>query len=761
VTSPYAARALEYWKRSWRNPIPVKGKSHPVKGYTGYEGADVSWPDIQAWLETHGTLNIAVRALGWVGIDVDDYDGKTGGESIRKAQDELGELPATWTSTSRGPGQPARIRFFKVPVGTGLAGSEKRFNSRFGDDVDIIHRTHRYAIVAPSIHPETGQSYRWYTPDGDAMDEVPDKTLLPDLPDAWLEFLTGAKEAAPVVDEDDLFEGAVTNSWSRAGADREIAKKLDGIRTMDRHTKVNEYLGGAARFIGHFVPALLTSDEAARRIMDAVAANEWHSDAWNAANGKKWTAASVVAAGLARGETEPWEVRVERPAEAPVAGQSGGELPPPSDPMAVARALVPRMTKPRTWWRGDFYSWQGTHWEVAETSLVERWLYRQTEHAVYVTTDAKGEDTTKRWAPTKKKITDLVHALGVGALQRSGDDQKCIAAANGVLRIEDRALLPHSPERFNLSSLPFAYDPDAQAPAWLAFLDSVLPGDRQAQEFLGEWFGYVLSGHTNQQKMAALIGERRSGKGTIARVLTAMLGQEATAGLDLNLVAGNFGLENLIGKSLAVSGDVRWHSRNVGDAVPVLLGVIGEDTVTVHRKNRASWNGRLGVRFMLMSNETPTFSDRSGALGGRMIYVKFSESFYGREDIGLTEKLLHEMPGILNWALDGLDRLNGRGRFTEPESGRAEADAVRRLSDPLGAFLDDWCEMGPGLTIGLDHLYLKYQHWCESEGRTRDSTTKEIFSRDLRSKVKGLDVKRTREGGRQVRMLHGVTCAVI
>jgi hypothetical protein len=58
------------------------------------------------------------------------------------------------------------------------------------------------------------------------------------------------------------------------------------------------------------------------------------------------------------------------------------------------------------------------------------------------------------------------------------------------------------------------------------------------------------------------------------------MGQENVAGLDLNLLPGNFGLENLINKSLAISGDVRWHSRHVGDAVPILLQIIGEDAVT-------------------------------------------------------------------------------------------------------------------------------------------------------------------------------------
>jgi putative DNA primase/helicase len=437
---------------------------------------------------------------------------------------------------------------------------------------------------------------------------------------------------------------------------------------------------------------------------------------------------------------------------------TGGRLPAPSQPLAVARELVARMIKPRSWWRGDFYLWQGTRWDPIEVSVIEHWIYQQAEHAKYLFVDAKGVESMKPWAPSKKRVGDVAHALGVGVLQRFGEADHALATTNGVLDVATRTLLPHSPKRFNLFSLPFAYDPHAEAPTWAAFLESVLPQDQQAKDFLAEWFGYVLSARTDQQKMAALIGERRSGKGTVARVLTAMAGQPNVAGLDLNLLPGNFGLENLIGKALAISGDVRWHSRNVGDAVPILLQVIGEDTVTVHRKNRTSWNGRLGARFMLMSNDTPTFSDRSGALGGRMIYVKFEQSFYGREDVSLTDKLLDELPGILNWALDGLDRLDGRGRFTEPDSGQAEAEAVRRLSDPIGAFLEDWCHLGPDRTIPLDVLFLRYKAWCESEGRTKDTTTKEIFSRDLRSKVPGLVAKRERIQGRQTRILYGVGC---
>lgn len=485
--------------------------------------------------------------------------------------------------------------------------------------------------------------------------------------------------------------------------------------------------------------------------------------------------ATINSAYSATEEGRSWTATEQPEGEQAAAGAEGEviarTLPPPARPLDVARELktfIPHTdgVAHRAWWQGDFYRWTGAHWEAEEQAAVEKWLYRQTGDAVYQVPEKQSEKekaegkkptfTDMPWAPTRKKIGDLAHALGVGELQREGEeDRGVLAVTNGV--IEHRQLLAHSPGRFNLFSLPFDYDPAATAPGWLEFLEQVLPGDRQAQEFLGEWFGYVISGRTDQQKIAALIGKKRCGKGTIARVLTALVGKENVSGMNLGLLSGTFGLEPFVGAALATASDVRWQSRTIGDAIPILLEVSGEDHVTVSRKNKSAWKGRLGVRFMLMSNDTPTFSDRSGALVDRMLYVSFRQSFFGRENVSLTEKLMEELPGILNWALDGLDRLSARGRFTQPDSGRDEQESTRRLADPIGAFIEDWCSVGPGQEIELDHLFLKYQNWCEGEGRKRDSTTKEIFSRDLRSKIDDLTVDRVRVNGKRTRILKGIS----
>jgi putative DNA primase/helicase len=429
----------------------------------------------------------------------------------------------------------------------------------------------------------------------------------------------------------------------------------------------------------------------------------------------------------------------------------GTELSAPGAPMNVGRELVKRMQHTdgfahRAWWRGDFYRWDGSRWNPDEAAVVDRWLYLQTENAYYVTQGDNGPER-KPWHPTQAKINALSQALGKGILQRLGDPEKCIALRNGVLELGSLDLQPHTPARFNLYSLPFEYNAGAECTEWVKFLNSVLPGDEEAHEFLQEWFGYVISGRTDLQKMASLVGPPRCGKGTIARVLTAVLGRESVTSPTLTALATQFGKQSMIGKQLAILSDVRWNTRNAAEATEPLLAITGEDAQSVPRKNREDWEGKLDVRFMAMSNDVPTFKDSSAALANRMIHIEFTKSFLGREDIGLTERLLEELPGILNWALIGLDRLAARGYFKPPASSRELADEVVRAASPYKAFVEDIGELSEDAEGSLNSIYSYYKDWCTDQGRDLPGTMA-AFSRGLQNAFRGeiTTIRRTEHG---------------
>ncbi|MGW0036171.1 bifunctional DNA primase/polymerase [Gordonia sp. NPDC003376] len=125
------------------------------------------------------TFTIDGKQYEVIGIDVDHYDGKTGADTLADLVAEHGSLPRTYRSTSRSVENPSGIQFFVVEGGLKWVGKP-------GPDIEIIQRTHRYAVAWPST--VSGRTYRWYDADGNECD-VPDVRDLPFLPESWVEFL--------------------------------------------------------------------------------------------------------------------------------------------------------------------------------------------------------------------------------------------------------------------------------------------------------------------------------------------------------------------------------------------------------------------------------------------------------------------------------------------------------------------------------------------------------------------------------------------
>ncbi len=331
-----------------------------------------------------------------------------------------------------------------------------------------------------------------------------------------------------------------------------------------------------------------------------------------------------------------------------------------------------------------------------------------------------------------------------------------IPLANGVLELSSRRLRPHSVELFSQHVLPFPYEPGAPEPVrWLRFLDELWENDEESKQTLAEWFGYVLSGETGQQKMCLFVGPKRSGKGTIGRVLTGLIGVHNTAGPTLASLTQNFGLQPLIGKPLAIVSDARLGRRADSTiAVERLLSISGEDTLTVDRKYREPWTGRVPTRFLILTNELPRFSDSSGALASRFVVSILTKTFYDRENPNLTAELLEEASSIFNWSLTGLDRLRERGHFWTPRSAREAQLHLEDLASPVGAFVRDRCEVGSAFTATTDELWAEWKEWCADEGC--GPGTKAVFARDLRASVAGLSPFRPRDGEERLRGYRGI-----
>ena len=282
------------------------------------------------------------------------------------------------------------------------------------------------------------------------------------------------------------------------------------------------------------------------------------------------------------------------------------------------------------------------------------------------------------------------------------------------------ALLPHTPLFFTRNALDYSFDPLAPTPAaWLAFLGQLWPDDTELIATLQEVFGYYLTADTFQQKAVLLVGPKRSGKGTIARVLTRLVGADNAVSPTLAGIGTNFGLAPLIGKRVAIISDARLSGRADQAVIAErLLSITGEDGITIDRKYRDAWS-RQGVRFLVLTNELPRLADVSGALASRFIVLVLTRSFFGEEDPGLTNRPLAELPGILNWAVEGWRRLRERGYFVQPAAALEVVGGLEDLGSPIGAFLRDRCEIGAGLSVSVDHLFTAWDSWCTEQRRER------------------------------------------
>ena len=290
---------------------------------------------------------------------------------------------------------------------------------------------------------------------------------------------------------------------------------------------------------------------------------------------------------------------------------------------------------------------------------------------------------------------------------------KLVSLRNGIFHLEDSILIPHSLGFFTQNSLPFEYDQLAQCPTWMGFLSSVWADDQESIDTLQEMFGYILSGDTRQQKFFNIIGPRRSGKGTINKVLVALLGQHNTVAPELGELCDTFGLQPWLGKLLASFTDARAPERNRSAVVSQLLRIVGGDTITVNRKNKEAWNGYLPTRLVIYSNEVLQLTENSNALTGRMVVLKMTKSFFNKEDTDLAYKLEQELGGIFNWAMAGLKRRIARGgHFLQPTSGKEYLDLMAELGNPIGTFVEDALEFDPKAIVRKEDVFACFKHWA-------------------------------------------------
>lgn len=427
--------------------------------------------------------------------------------------------------------------------------------------------------------------------------------------------------------------------------------------------------------------------------------------------------------------------------------------PSPNQPLEVARKLAQNITYGGHGtirrWRQKWFYWTPElgHYDEFEP---ERW-FGQIAEILRPLKCYNSADPPEQvpWNPKPSTVDAVLKMLAgleevnVPSTTRPGvrlstDEQlQMISLSNGVLDLAPDAALRltrPSPDFFTLHALPFAYDPSAQCARWEQFLRETWPDDPESVALLQEWFGYVVSEDMHQEKFLALYGVPGSGKTTIDNVLRALLGDEAVTSTSLAQLGSRFGKVGLDTKKLAISGDSRWNGKENDETVQTILSITGRTAIDVEPKGKDHYTAMPTARLMLVANERPALRDPQNALMRRLLLLETRHSCPpASRDSRLLEKLVSELPGILNWALCGLQRLRERGVFTVVASTEDEYREIARDQSDIAAFIEDRCTLGPDEMVTTAEFADAYRQWREENALPFPPSNNKI-GRELRAR---------------------------
>ncbi|MEY8095848.1 DUF5906 domain-containing protein [Falsihalocynthiibacter sp. S25ZX9] len=404
----------------------------------------------------------------------------------------------------------------------------------------------------------------------------------------------------------------------------------------------------------------------------------------------------------------------------------------PKDFTATALRFVEEvytLGKVRTlkYWTGCWYVWKGPKWEQLEAKsdevndAVRRWSAGK--HFL------NKEGVAQPVLPNISFVSEVAEAVrcevvwdisSIDGVMWEGQPPfvgLAMHVKNGILCVVTDKLYSHTPRCFNLTSVDAEWhgDKDISEKPFGKFVASITTEGEQMLP-LQEYFGYSLTSMTKMQKGLMLIGKRRSGKGTILRTLGKLLGTGGVHTIPMQQFSNTFPMQGAETAAIIALPDIRTDKNTYfGPVAETMLTAIGEDPLTIQRKHRTPWHGRLLAKWWAIANSVPSLHDPDGVLASRFIYVNLGDvSFFGKEDVDLEAKITADLDSVLIWGVAGLRRLLAQGKFTETSRGQKMAEQARVRQSPVSAWFEENLEIDPTHHEPKDRLFVSFFLWAQA-----------------------------------------------
>ena len=320
------------------------------------------------------------------------------------------------------------------------------------------------------------------------------------------------------------------------------------------------------------------------------------------------------------------------------------------------------------------------------------------------------------------------------------------------------APIAHTPDLFTTVRLPYQYDPAATCPKFMKYLEDVQPKEEN-REILQRLAGLLLTPDTSYNVAFFLYGPAGTGKSVFLSILIGLVGVENTCCVPLGEFANKHSTWPLVEKLLNAVGDMPFmpESGRSAEVEGVLKDVTSGGLIKIEPKFKDVRMSKAIARCVFATNYLPYFSDRSGAIRDRLRIIPFNHVFRNtdQQNPHLTEELMEELPGILNWALSGLVKLRDLKIFPPCEEGQQVLEEHLADCDHEGTFLRDETEANADRYLGSRETYHAYREWAKDHGYNPVGDKK--FREAVLRVYPNATYSRQMEGNFKTTVIHGIS----
>ena len=395
---------------------------------------------------------------------------------------------------------------------------------------------------------------------------------------------------------------------------------------------------------------------------------------------------------------------------------------------------------------GSWIYWNGVHWKLAELGEITQLaviVVRDIPKECDCDEDSENYRKFSKRSETRAQIDKMISlaadhtGMSIHADQLDVNDD-LFGVGNGVIDLRTGRFRQATPEDFITKQGLVEYDGSAKCPKWEKFINDIVNGDEELEKFLQRLVGYTLWGGNPEQAFFIFYGNGANGKSTFLRIIQKLLGAYAKAAESMLFVESGWSnpggaredIVRLKGVRLVLTTEISDRKYLNEDLVKRMTG---DDTLA----GRVPY-GKRTIEFhpkftpIMATNHRPIVRDDDEGIWRRINEVPFMRTFAKEEqDPKLREKLEKELPGILNWSIEGCLEYQKLGLQTPPAVVNA-SKSYRQDMDIFGDFIEEICEEGTDKKAIFNDLYDQYCEYAQvSHFR---AMSKKAFGRKLKDR---------------------------